>query len=431
MPASGSPYVGLIPYSDSDARLFFGRQREVEIIAANLMSRPVTVLFGPSGVGKSSILRAGLMHHLWALAGSADDGDGGFATAICSNWHDDPVRTLVEAVRAAVPGVDPEPSDDDLQRTLEEAVHRCGELFVVLDQFEEYFLYHGPGDDRFLANALRRAIADGGLPVSVLISLREDALAKLDRLAEIPRLLDNRVRIDHLGLDDAREAIEAPLAVFNSLTGEGPVTIEPELVEAVLDQVSIGRIVISNGEIASGEEARVEAAYLQIVMARLWDEEHGTGSPVLRLMTLERLGGANQIVRTHLSRSLNELSAGEREIAAEIFRYLVTPSGAKIAYIADDLAALAGRDVAEIRRVVDHLTHVRILRSVMPDVASAPRYELYHDLLVPAILDWSAQRSLQRERAEIRRLRAFVRALVVMCLVLGIALVVVAIHAVR
>ena len=59
-----SPYKGLAAFEDSDldALLFFGREREQEIIAANLLAYRLTVLYGASGVGKSSVLRAGVAH---------------------------------------------------------------------------------------------------------------------------------------------------------------------------------------------------------------------------------------------------------------------------------------------------------------------------------------------------------------------------------
>ena len=58
-----------------------------------------------------------------------------------------------------------------------------GEIFLVLDQFEEYFLYHGAGEDAedVPRRASREAVAAPGLRANFLISIREDALAKLDR----------------------------------------------------------------------------------------------------------------------------------------------------------------------------------------------------------------------------------------------------------
>ena len=63
-----SPYQGLAPYDEGDAAFFFGRDRERDLITANLMASRLTVLYGVSGVGKSSVLRAGAAHHLHALA---------------------------------------------------------------------------------------------------------------------------------------------------------------------------------------------------------------------------------------------------------------------------------------------------------------------------------------------------------------------------
>ena len=70
-----TPYKGLAPFGDSptDALLFFGRGHERDAIVANLLASRLTVLYGPSGVGKSSLLRAGVAQRLRAVDGHADD----------------------------------------------------------------------------------------------------------------------------------------------------------------------------------------------------------------------------------------------------------------------------------------------------------------------------------------------------------------------
>ncbi len=77
--APPSPYKGLAPYEDSDldALLFFGRERESEVIAANLMAARLTILYGPSGVGKSSLLRAGVTSRLRSLVPAGGGEEGG------------------------------------------------------------------------------------------------------------------------------------------------------------------------------------------------------------------------------------------------------------------------------------------------------------------------------------------------------------------
>jgi ABC-type phosphate transport system ATPase subunit len=81
------PYVGLDPFDTAHADYFFGRRRESKIIADHVLARPVTVLYGPSGVGKSSILNVGLPRMLDEIAdvsrkaAEQDEVDGGGAAS--------------------------------------------------------------------------------------------------------------------------------------------------------------------------------------------------------------------------------------------------------------------------------------------------------------------------------------------------------------
>src|SRR5205823_3716890 len=158
---------------------------------------------------------------------------------------------VAEGVRDALGLQSPEPVPAS-NRLTEVLAARAGNfpggLLIILDQFEEYFLYHpsedGPG--RF-AVEFPRAVNAPDLRVNFLISIREDALARLDRFkGRIPNLFDNFLRINHLRRDAARQAIIQPLKRFAPLPGsEGkPVDIEPDLVEEVLDQVGAGKVVV-------------------------------------------------------------------------------------------------------------------------------------------------------------------------------------------
>jgi WD40 repeat protein len=127
---------------------------------------------------------------------------------------------------------------------------------------------------------------------------------------------------------------------------------------------------------------------------------------VLRLETLKRLGGAQKIVRTHLDEAMSELKPDEQDAAATIFRQLVTPSGTKIAHTVPDLADYARLPQDELTPVLEHLSggDVRILRPVAPPPGQLDggRYEIFHDVLAPAILDWRARytEAKAREQAE-------------------------------
>ncbi len=426
-----APYKGLIPYAEEDAPFFFGRDPDKEIITANLIARRLTLLYGPSGVGKSSVLRAGVEHQLLEQARQnlAKRGTPEFAVVVFNQWRDDPrVYLELEVLKSVASAFNGQPPDSgqmpsDFVEMLRINTERVGgRLLIILDQFEEYFLYHaqedGPGT---FAAEFPRVINDPDLPISFLISIREDALAKLDKFeGRIPRLFDNYLRVEHLDREAAREAIERPIEKYNQLHAakDQPIGIEPALVDAVLDQVKTGQVVI--GEAGRGviggeeDEAQIETPFLQLVMTRLWQEETGAGSRVLRLETLDRLGGAEQIVKTHLDEVMSGLSAEEQAVAAKIFPYLVTRSRTKIAYPVFDLAGgESGIEERPLTAVLKKLSgeeriageQARILRPIAPpiDRPGEMRYEIFHDVLAPAILSWRAKYVEEQKRVETER----------------------------
>jgi len=416
-PPAESPYKGLARYEEADAPYFFGRDAEAELVVANVLASRLTLLFGDSGVGKSSLLHAGVAPRLRA--------SGDVVLVLFSDWRGDAAASLAAALRAES-GLDGTGADARLSATIAACAERSGrDLIVVLDQFEEYFVYHPDedGQDNF-ALAFPRAVTEAELPVSFLIAIREDALARLERFkGGIPRLFDTYLRLDRLSRDAAREAIVAPLALHAASHADDAVTAEPALVERVLDEVEVGRVALASAGagMLDGADAvdkaggrQIEAPYLQLVLTRLWDQEHRAGSRLLRLETLEQLGGAERIVRTHLDVALAALSPDEQEVAAAVFRYLVTPSGTKIAHRVDDLAEYAGHPPTAVASVLARLATggTRVVRPAGEDA-----YEIYHDVLAAAVLDWRARYLHALELAALeqrrrRRLRLALAALV-------------------
>ena len=175
---------------------FFGREREREIIAANLIASRLTVLYGVSGVGKSSVLQAGVAHHFGALAKDNRErrGHPEFAVAVFGGWTETRWRRS-----SAVPGELVDLFGAELARSARRPRRPTPadwtgrldcELLLVLDQPEEYFLYHEQEEGEGLGR-VRRAVTLPGLRVSVLLAIREDTLARLDRFkGQIPNLFD-------------------------------------------------------------------------------------------------------------------------------------------------------------------------------------------------------------------------------------------------
>jgi hypothetical protein len=420
------PYAGLMPFTEEQADFFFGREAEREIITANLMASRLTLLYGPSGVGKSSVLNAGVAHHLREDQARTARGKPEFGIVTFRTWRDDPLAGLERAIGREIGRAAAGNTFSDRLVNATEAVE--GDLLIILDQFEEYFLYHstvdGPGT---FAVEFPRVVNRSDLRVSFLVSMREDSIAKLDFFkGRIPNLFDNYLRIDHLERTQARDAIVKPIDQFNKRLPPGtpPMKMDANLVDLVLNQVTTGRVAIAGagkgrlGMAGDGHssEDRVETPYLQLVLTRLWQEETAAGSRELRASTLERLGGAGHIVATHLDAALDALTEEERKAAAAIFQFLVTPSGTKIALSLDDLAHYAKRQPEQIQPLLVRLSsgENRILVPVAPppDQPSLECYQIFHDVLAGAVLEWrnrytsAAERAEAEARAEEQRLRA-------------------------
>ena len=254
---------------------------------------------------------------------------------------------------------------------------------------------------------MARAIGREDLRANFLVAIREDSLAKLDRFKGRINFLNNYYRVRHLDRAAARDAIQKPIERYNTAVSEaGAMAIEPGLVDRVLQDVAHGQVVVGavgQGTVAVDDqpEDRIEAPYLQLVMDRLWREERSRGSSVLRVATLDELGGAQRIVRTHLDNAMADLTPERRDLAARVFRFLVTPGGSKIALSAADLAEFADVPEAALTEVLEDLamSQTRILRAVMPPLGETEaRYEIYHDVLAPAILDWRTRYEEERRR---------------------------------
>lgn len=221
-----TPYKGLEPFAEKDAPFFFGRPGLRDRVIANLQSTRLTLLYGESGVGKSSLLRAGVAATLWEQSREnlARRSTPGHAVVVWRDWRRDPIAGLREAVQEAVatalgePGFAPPIFGSTLADVLREwSSYLNGYLLIILDQFEDYLLYHPRSEapDR-PDEQLIRAINQADLRVNVLLSVREDALSRLDRFkGRIPFLFDNYLRVERLDPEQAREAIVGPLRAWD------------------------------------------------------------------------------------------------------------------------------------------------------------------------------------------------------------------------
>ena len=388
-----SPYKGLDTYTAADRERFFGRDDDRRILIAKVFSARVTLFFGVTGAGKSSLLLAGVIPELTDPQGHR------LNVSYHARWnpHEDPRISLKRSIKKTLQEAGilaPEEPVSQQGATLRDFVGHY-ELFasdpfvIVIDQFEEFFLYHA-GKPEFSAfiRELSELINDRELSLAFIVAMREDFLAELDVFWDkAPNFSRNRYRLEKLSREKAEEAIVKPLPPGFSY--------EKGLVERLLDDLSGQQQFCLNKYAPNADSARastrIEAPYLQIVCQALWQVEQRRGEKLLRLTTYEqRLGGARKIVRNHVKRAMKVLTFQEQMLAFEMFRYLVTSRGTKMAYRDEDLAdsQLLDVPVEDIRPILEHLAgrETRILRS--DNRSDGVWYELYHDIFAEIIRDW-------------------------------------------
>src|SRR5450755_1452384 len=120
-----NPFLGLEHYAETDAEWFFGRASERRVVIGQLRTSRLTLLYAESGVGKSSLLRAGVSARLRevALRNIEEGGAPIFVPVVFNQWKDDPGQALIAAINretrfysdaATAVGSVREPSPNDL-----------------------------------------------------------------------------------------------------------------------------------------------------------------------------------------------------------------------------------------------------------------------------------------------------------------------------
>jgi WD40 repeat protein len=372
-----APYKGLWPYSEADAGRFFGRDVETRVAAENLQASRLTVLYGQSGAGKSSLLRAGVMPYLSRESRRNRE----FNTILIQDWRTDPVSQLRQAAGANGSG------------TVAEALARGSaefgsEVLLIFDQFEDFFQYPGDrSDENGLFVQIPRLLGARDVEVHLLIGIREDALALLDGFkARIPSIFDNVLRLNHLSRAAAFDAMTRPL--------EGtPWTLAPDIADSVLDDIV---------RTQPGSEGGIQGPYLQLVMRRWWERAKQRESTELTRQILEDdLGGVRKIFETYFDERIAALPAAARREAVRIFVPLTTQTGRKIAQTVSEVAAASKVSRPKVRQTLEELRLARILTTTPPPAGMSPgdtAYEFAHDLLARRALEWRRAEELREAR---------------------------------
>ena len=414
-----SPWLGLASFTEETRSYFFGRDEEVAELARRVQRKLLTILFGKSGLGKTSILRAGLVPRLR---------EHGFCPVYVridySRDTPEPAEQIKEAIRraASASGQWTQVGVAAAGESLWEFLHHRDDVLrdasgatiiplLIFDQFEELFTL-AQSDDFGRARAARFVeeladLVENRAPKAleaqlerdeaaaerfdftrgdyrVLISLREDYLAPLESLKRaMPSVSQNRLRLAPMTGEQALEAVLQP----------GRHLVSDEVAAAIV------RFVAGGAELANAE---VEPSLLSLICRELNDTRIAQGRSEI---SLDLLAGSHaSILSNFYERSLADQPAAVRRIIED---ELLTASGFRENVAEESLlrhfeAAGAAPDALAT------LVNRRLLR--IEERLDVRRVELTHDVLCSVVQSSRDQRKAREAQEAAERALAEQRA---------------------
>jgi hypothetical protein len=456
-----NPWPGLDYFNESSQAFFHGREGEADLLLSMVRHRLLTVLYGQSGLGKSSLLQAGLFPRLRAdgwlpvyirLSHTEADGLGGFGPNALIAQTRQFIRDAITAAIANGQLVDvskgdatkpsPMPRDDEslwqyLHRResgLRSSTRERVAPVLVFDQFEEIFTLGRTEARMAIRQTFLRDLADcveNRLPESVLqemngrdprranplehldfprqdyrivLSLREDYLAELHDLDDlVPSIHENETRLLPLNGWQALDAIAIP--------GEALVdaVVAREIVELVAasrrgDAEQDGAATVgSNGETIDESQLQVDPALLSMVCRELNIERQRRKEPKITLqLTNELLRNTDRsILRRFYTDCFHSLP--DQQTAPEVQRFvedeLLTPTGYRnMAELERAQHRLARAGVKDPAGAFQTLIDERLLRVSERPNDKTRWLELTHDVLCDVVKESRQEREVREAK---------------------------------
>lgn len=359
-----NPYRGWEPFDEEHADLFFGRDDDVKRVLSTLRRRKLVLVAGRSGIGKSSLVRAGVIPQFRSrgvrIATVRLSGDLSGVRAVTDRLdvsEDEPFAAWLTEQSAREQG-----ATEPVPRLLDEPPAEGVLLFV--DQFEE-LAAAAPQRARDLLRSLIELIRiDTDGRVRVVLTVRWDALDDLAN-EEFAEFLDGAaIAVAPMGRAQLREAIRRPAA---RAPGAG---LDAELVERLIDDTV-------------GEPGGLPL--LQSLLSDMWAERE---SGVVTVADYERAEGVAGAVTRRAEHVLAQFTTPELQDATRrLLTLLAAPSVSDEGFVRSTVSM---RDYPEQRSVAGRLARDRLV-VVGRDAQGADTVELAHQALIdhwPKLLGW-------------------------------------------
>ncbi|MFM9557453.1 nSTAND1 domain-containing NTPase [Streptomyces caniscabiei] len=271
-----APYRGLARFEPDDHELFFGRDRLVAELCELMTAHRFAAVFGASGSGKSSLLRAGVVPRVRASIAR---------------------REGAAVLRVFTPGARPAETYGHLLTPAADEP----ESWVVVDQFEEVFTLCRDEAERARFIDLLLTAREPGSRLRVIIAVRADFYARCGEHAELANALSRAgLLVGPMNADELREAVVRPAQAVGLL-------VERSLAAAVVEEVQ-GR---------PGALPMLSHALLET-----WRRRKGR---MLTTAAYEAAGGLNGAIAASAEEVYGQLSASQAAAARQLLLRLVEP----------------------------------------------------------------------------------------------------------
>lgn len=360
-----SPFKFLDSYGKEDAAMFFGREQETDELYARCTHAQTLVIYGRSGTGKTSLVQCGLRSRF-------DESDW---LPIVIRRGSDLNANLLNELRAAA--LTPSKSTDALELVHNVYLDHFVPVYLIFDQFEEFFIFGDEEEQQTFINTARTLI-EREQHVRLLFIVREEYLAQFTAFEEqVPSILEHRMRVERMPRRRAAEVVE-------KLCATAGIPVEAGFSAALLDRLNT-------------DGGGVELSYVQVLLDQCWKKREG--EEPFSLALLERIGQLDDVLGDLLDEQIGQCSDPRK--AEALLKAFVSDQGTKRPLTdpeAEGWMKAMGQPmgVADLQRLLQDLVDRRMLT----ERDESGRHELRHDALAARIFERITK--VEKEVADVR-----------------------------